>query len=149
MIAIRDCVRELIEYQTEDYSDDRDIIDYCIYSNRLYESRDYHNAVFIGYDQRGIPRYAMLRGTHGSWYMGEVNGSDKHYSFFIPANNKCQKLHLFESSIDLLSYTTLELLSGKDWRRENLLSIAGIYKPSQKIEESTLPSDLQQRLKLF
>jgi len=51
---------------------------------------------------------------------------------------------LFESAIDLLSYCTLELLSYKDWRQENHLSLAGIYKPKQNIEESTPPAALMQ-----
>lgn len=125
----------------------RDIIDYCIQTERLYESRDYHNAVFIGSDQNGIPRYGTLRGTLGRRFVGEVNGSDKHFSFSIPARNQCFKLHLFESAIDLLSYGTLELLSGRDWRQENHLSLAGIYKPKQYIEESTSPAALMQFLK--
>jgi len=125
----------------------REIIDYCIQTNRLYESRDYHNAVFVGFDQHGIPRYGTLRGTLGRRFMGEVNGSDKHFSFSIPARNECSKLHLFESAIDLLSYCTLELLSGRDWRQDNYLSLAGIYMPKKIIEESTLPAALTQYLK--
>lgn len=127
----------------------RDIIDYCIQTERLYESRDYHNAVFIGSDQNGIPRYGTLRGTSGRRFVGEVNGSDKHFSFSIPARNECFKLHLFESTIDLLSYGTLELLSGRDWRGGNCLSLAGVYKPKKNIEESTLPAALVQYLKDF
>lgn len=125
----------------------REIIDYCIQTNRLYESRDYHNAVFVGFDRHGIPRYGTLRGTSGRRFMGEVNGSDKHFSFSIQARNECSKLHLFESAIDLLSYCTLELLSGRDWRQDNYLSLAGIYMPKKIIEESTLPAALTQYLK--
>lgn len=125
----------------------REIIDYCIQTNRLYESRDYHNAVFIGFDRHGVPRYATIRGTSGRRFMGEVNGSDKHFSFSIPARNEYSKLHLFESAIDLLSYCTLELLSGRDWRQDNYLSLAGIYMPRKIIEESTLPAALTQYLK--
>nr|HPM11585.1 DUF3991 and TOPRIM domain-containing protein [Paludibacter sp.] len=127
----------------------REIIDYCIRTKQLYESRDYHNAVFIGFDRHGVPKYATLRGTFGERFMGEVNGSDKHFSFSIPARNECRKLHLFESAIDLLSYGTLELLSGKDWRQENCLSLAGIYMPKKIIEESTPPAALMQYLKDF
>ena len=124
----------------------RTLIDYCIRTNRLYESRDYHNAVFIGFNRQGTPKYAMLRGTTNSRYMGEANGSDKHFSFSIPAQQESCKLHLFESAIDLLSYGTLELFSGRDWRHENCLSLAGIYQPKKEIEESTLPAALMQYL---
>ena len=127
----------------------RILIDYCIHTGRLYESRDYHNAVFIGFDGKGVPRYGALRGTSGNRFMGDVNGSDKHYSFSIPAKCESTNLHLFESAIDLLSYGTLELLSGRDWRQDHCLSLAGIYKPKKSIEESTLPAALTKYLKDF
>ncbi|RXE60463.1 DUF3991 and TOPRIM domain-containing protein [Acetivibrio mesophilus] len=127
----------------------KEIIDYCIQSNRLYESCDYHNAVFVGFDRHDIPRYGTLRGTSGRRFMGEVSGSDKHFSFSIPARNECKKLHLFESAIDLLSYCTLELLSCRDWRKDNYLSLAGVYMPKKIIEENTLPAALMQYLKDF
>jgi hypothetical protein len=127
----------------------RTLIDYCIHTKRLYESRNYHNAVFIGFDRKDAPKYATLRGTSGRRYMGEANGSDKHYSFSIPARSECRRLHLFESAIDLLSYATFELLADRDWRQENYLSLAGIYKPKEIIEESTPPTALMQYLKDF
>lgn len=49
--------------------------------------------------------YAALCGI-GSDFRGEVFGSAKNYSFCIPAEEKCQAVHLFESAIDLLSYAT-------------------------------------------
>lgn len=125
------------------------LIDYCIQTGRLYESRKHHNAVFVGFDQQGIPKYATLRGTTNKRYMGEANGSNKHFSFSIPARQENRKLHLFESTIDLLSYGTLELISGRDWQEENNLSLAGIYKPKKIIEESTPPAALMQYLEDF
>lgn len=127
----------------------RALIEYCIRTKRLYESRDFHNAVFIGFDRQGIPCYATLRGTLGRRFVGEVNGSDKHYSFSIPAQQESSRLHLFESAIDLLSFCTLELLSGRDWQKDNCLSLAGVYQPKKKIEESTLPAALMQYLEDF
>lgn len=123
------------------------LFDYCFQTGRLYESRYRHNAVFVGFDPQGVPRYGTLRGTSGSRFMGDVSGSDKHFSFSIPAREKSTKLHLFESAIDLLSYGTLELLSGRDWRKDCCLSLAGIYKPKKNIEGSTPPAALTQYLK--
>jgi hypothetical protein len=125
------------------------LIDYCLQTGRLYESRYRHNAVFVGFDPQGVPRYGALRGTCGNRFMGDVSGSDKRFSFSVPAKDKSTKLHLFESAIDLLSYGTLELLSSRDWRRENCLSLAGIYKPKKNIEESTPPAALMQYLKAY
>ena len=92
-------------------------------------------------DADGKPRYANQRGI-GSDFIGDANGSDKHYSFGIPAAVASDTLHLFESAVDLLSYGTLQKLDGKGWRSENLLSLAGVYKPRAKIEESSLPAAL-------
>ena len=127
----------------------RTLIDYCICTGRLYESRYHHNAVFVGFDRQGVPQYGALRGTTGRRFMGDVNGSDKHYSFSIPAWNERRRLHLFECAVDLLSYGTLELLSGQDWRQDCCLSLAGIYKPKKNIGESTPPAALMQYLKDF
>ena len=124
----------------------RSIIDYCIRTRRLYESRKHHNAVFIGFDPQGVPRYGMRRGTSGSRFMGDVYGSDKRYSFSVQARDQSKSLHLFESAIELLSFGTLEMLAGRDWRSENLLSLAGVYKPRRAIEESSLPAALGQYL---
>lgn len=60
-----------------------------------------------------------------------LTGSDKRFSFFIPAESKTQTVHLFESAIDLLSYATLELRHGQS-RHDNLLSLAGVYKTENK-----------------
>ena len=36
----------------------------------------------------------------------------------------------------------MQKLDGLNWRSENLLSLAGVYKPKAKLEESTLPAAL-------
>lgn len=110
---------------------DYKIIDYCIQTSRLYESEQYHNAVFIGYDLKGKARYAALRGTIGN-YKGEASGSDKRYSFSITENPEATHVHLFESAIDLLSYATLRHMAGLDWTQDALLSLAGVYKTKRQ-----------------
>lgn len=99
---------------------DREVIDFCLATGRLYESEGrYHNVVFVGHDQYGKARYANLRGI-GSDFKGECNGSDKRFSFNIPAENS-KILHLFESAIDLLSFATIRKLNGMEWRKDHLL----------------------------
>ncbi|TNJ65303.1 DUF3991 domain-containing protein [Paenibacillus hemerocallicola] len=126
-----------------------EIIEDCVRSGRLYESRNYHNAVFVGFDEQHTPRYAAIRGTTSTRYMGEVTGSDKRYSFAIPANVKSTELHLFESAIDLLSHCTLETIAGKDWRQSHKLSLAGIYSPKEEKDESIVPSALAHYLQSY
>lgn len=124
---------------------DQELISFCIQTGRLYESEPYHNAVFIGLDKGGKARYANLRGI-GSDFIGDANGSDKRYSFGVPAAGQSDTLHLFESAIDLLSFGTLLKMEGIHWRRDNLLSLAGVYKPRNRVEDSTLPAALKQYL---
>lgn len=124
---------------------DTELIDFCLSTGRLYESAGrYHNVVFVGHDRDGKARYANLRGI-GSNFKGECNGSDKRFSFHIPAENS-GILHLFESAIDLLSFATLRKMNGIDWKKDHLLSLAGVYQPREKIEESAVPLALTQYL---
>ena len=116
---------------------DRELIDYCIRTGRLYESYPHHNVVFVGLDKYDKPRYANLRGV-SSDFKGEATGSDKRFSFNIPAENS-DMVHLFESAIDLLSYATLRKLEGMDWNSDHLLSLAGVYRPKENIAETALP----------
>ena len=118
------------------------VIDYCIEHKLLFESKKYHNAVFVGYDAGGVARYAALRGTVGA-FKGEATGSDKHYSFSICARPAQSTLHVFESAIDLLSYATLEYRAHRDWQRDALLSLAGVFKQKR---EKVVPVALSQFL---
>ena len=119
-----------------------EVIDYCLTHRLLFESRQYHNAVFVGYDKDGKARYAALRGTMGS-YKGEVTGSDKRYSFSIVENRSAETVHLFESAIDLMSYATLLHMTGRDWKQDALLSLAGVYKTKR---ENVVPVSLSRFL---
>jgi hypothetical protein len=121
----------------------REIIKYCVQNKLLYEDYKYHNVVFVGYDISGVPRYAMLRGTTEKRFIGEVLGSDKHFSFSISSNNQSEILHLFESAIDLLSYGTFEFNKGNYCLSDNYLSLAGVHVP-QKDNDLVLPIALEQ-----
>ena len=61
---------------------DPEIIRYCLERNILYESSDGKNAVFVGCDESGKPRYAAIRSMMSS-FKGDATGSDKQYSFQI------------------------------------------------------------------
>ena len=118
------------------------IIDHCLRNRTLYESADYHSAVFVGRDKQGKARYAAIRGTKGA-YKGEATGSDKHYSFSIAENPASDTVHVFESAIDLMSFATLQLFEGTNWRSNNMLSLAGVFKTKRK---DVVPIALKQYL---
>ncbi len=118
---------------------DKDIILECIDNNLIYEDLPNHNVVFVGYDKTNKPRYAGVRASNNSRYMKDAYGSHKAFSFKLEAIEKCDSIHLFESAIDLLSYATLNKLDNKEWYNDNLLSLAGVYQPAKKIDESKIP----------
>lgn len=123
-----------------------EIIDYCVKHSLLFETSEYHNAVFVGYDRQGIARYAAMRGTISA-YKGEVTGSDKHFSFSMSETPDAEHVHLFESAIDAMSFASLAVMEGRDWKQDALLSLAGVFQTKRKdvvpvpISRSPAPSD--------
>ena len=126
---------------------DRDVIRFFEETGRLYEGaytsvksgRTFIHAVFVGFDKDGTARYANLRGID-SGFKGDATGSDKRYSFSLSAKYSRDTLHLYESAIDLLSDATLMKMEGRDWRGENMLSLAGVYQPKSATAESKIPA---------
>ena len=111
---------------------DFEIINYCLEQELIIESLPYHNAVFIGKDESGTPKYAALRSTLGSTFKQDASGSDKRYSVRLLAREPTDTVHLFEAAIDLLSYATYLKCEGKDYKSESLLSLSGVYQPKKE-----------------
>ncbi|MBQ9074532.1 MAG: DUF3991 and TOPRIM domain-containing protein [Mogibacterium sp.] len=123
---------------------DGDLIEACIRKSVLYESRPFHNCIFVGFDEKGIARYACYRSTNGKKMMGDAVGSDKRYSF--RTNSSGRELHIFESPIDLLSYMTLKKMETGRWLPEPMLSLGGVYEPNADPEKRRLPVALRNML---
>lgn len=104
----------------------RDVINYCIKNRLIGETEQYHNVIFFGCDEKGVPRYACLRSTTNG-FKRDVSGSDKHYAFQIVGEDQ-EAVHLFEAAIDLLSFASLEMMAGRNWKRDALLSLGGVAK---------------------
>ena len=85
---------------------DKDVLYEFVRNKMIYESADYHNAVFVGYDSNGKPRHAHKRGTvTNNPYKGNVAGSQPQYSFHWHGTSN--KIFLFEAPIDMLSYISM------------------------------------------
>ena len=121
---------------------DKEIIKYCIENNLLYEEKQNRNVVFLGYDENNNIKYAFCRATNEKKFMREATGSNKKYSFKMNAKSENNIVHLFESSIDLLSFATLLKLNNRDWQEENLLSLGGIYTSKYDETKSKIPISL-------
>ncbi len=121
---------------------DKEIIDDCISKNLIYQTKDKHNIVFVGFDKNNVARYGFERGTNLSRYMHDLSGSHKAFSFRLKSNQFNDNIHIFESSIDLLSYATLLKINNVDWKSENYLSLGGVYQPPKDIVNGKVPISL-------
>lgn len=111
---------QVMEYLTEKRKLDKDLVKEMMEQGLIYEEKDHHNAVFVGKDREGNPRYACLRGTGEERFRMDARGSDKRYGFSI--RQRSNVLFVFEAPIDLLSFKTLF----PDYGRENMLALGGI-----------------------
>ena len=124
----------------------KNIILQCLNKCLIYQEQDTKNVVFVGFDYNGFPRYAGIRGTNKSRYMRDAYGSNKTYSFRMTSVKLNNSVHIFESAIDLLSFATIKEMKNQKWDEENLLALAGIYKPAKNSFDSKTPKALDKFL---
>ena len=98
-----------------------EIINFCHEKELLFEDSDYHNCVFLGYDGN-TPKFGAIRSTVTD-FKRDLSGSDKRFSFCIPASSPSAEVHLFEAAIDAMSYATLN----RNYHESTLLSLSGVY----------------------
>lgn len=103
------------------------LIDQMIAKGDIYESKKYHNVVFVGRDKEQNPRYAAMRGIDENRYRGEARGSEKAYGFGHIGTD--EKLFVFESPIDLLSYITAV---PEEWEKHSYISLGGLSEKAMK-----------------
>ena len=102
---------------------DREVITAFVRAGLIYEDATYHNAVFVGLDERGVARHAHKRSTNrsGRAVRQNVEGSDPRHSFHWLGGD--ESLYIFEAPIDLLSYITLHPY---DWEKHNYVACCGV-----------------------
>ena len=107
-------------YLTEARRIDEDVTGFFLSTGDIYEEAAHHNAVFVGRDESGIPRYAHQRGTTGNFRL-DVKGSDKAFNFCYRGEG--ERLFVFEAPIDLLSFLCL---FKKEWQKQSYLALGGV-----------------------
>ena len=101
---------------------DKDVLFEFVRRKMIYESADYHNAVFVGYDSNGKPRHAHKRGTVTSnSYKGNVAGSQPEFSFHWHGTS--DKIFLFEAPIDMLSYISMHK---ENWKNHSFAASCSV-----------------------
>lgn len=124
-------MRRVFAYLIKQRCIDRDIISFFARNKMLYEScelskdktKEYHNAVFVGIDENGIPCHGHKQGiyTKGNKFKGNIESSDPRYSFnYIGKSNK---FYVFEAPIDMLSFITMYQ---KNWQDDSYVSLCGV-----------------------
>lgn len=100
--------RHTYAYLTKNRGLSRDTIDLFIHEKILYEDKEHHNMVFVGYDDNNEPKFAFKRGTYdadGKKYKRDVPGSMKEYGVCLKGRGTT--VFVFEAPIDMMSYIDL------------------------------------------
>ena len=123
------------------------IIDELISRRLIAERNDNSDVLFFGYDEKGRLKHCTARATDGTSRKKDAYGSNKEYVFHLLTRVPKDRVLVFESAIDLLSYATILQDHGGDYRRENMLSVGGIYAREDKAEQMKVPPILERFLK--
>jgi hypothetical protein len=118
-----DTMRRVYAYLLKQRYIDRDVLTHFVREKKIFEDREYHNAVFVGFDEKGTTRHAHKRGTYSNAgsYRGNVEGSDPKYSFNHIGTG--DTLYVFEAPIDMLSYISLHQ---RNWQQHSYVTLDGV-----------------------
>ena len=126
-------MRRVYAYLVKHRNISRDVVAHFARKKLLYEDAKYHNAVFVGTDETGVPRHAHKRSTNssGKAFRLNVEGCDPRYTFHHMGTDG--SLYVFEAPIDMLSYITLH---PSDWQRHSYVACCGTsIQPVEKMLE--------------
>ncbi len=97
---------------------------FCTFRDKgmLFEDAKYHNAVFAGFDGKGVIRHIHKRGTNGNnSFKGNQESSTPEYSFHW--NGRSKSLFFFEAPIDMLSFIAMNKTG---WQNHNYAASCGV-----------------------
>ena len=101
---------------------DADIVQHFVNEKKIFETEEYHNAAFCGYDEKGEMKQMHLRSTlPGNRFFMDIDGSDKQYYFRHIGTNS--DVYVFEAPIDMLSYITM---NKENWRESSYVCLGGV-----------------------
>lgn len=126
-------MRRVYAYLTKSRGIDHTVISHFARAGTLYEDAEYHNCVFVGNDENGIPRHAHKRSTNsfGKAFRLNIESCDPRYSFHHLGES--DRLFVFEAPIDMLSYISLY---PENWQKNSYVSCCGTsFQPVEKMLE--------------
>lgn len=118
-------MRRVFAYLIKQRCISREVLSEFAREKLLFEDAEYHNAVFVGFDEKGVARHAHKKSTAtGSAFRINVEGSHPAYSFhYISKNPYPHNLFVFEAPIDMLSYISLH---PQNWRSASYVALNGV-----------------------
>lgn len=139
-------MRRVYAYLMKQRQIDGAIITHFARKGLLYEDAQYHNCVFVGTDEGGVPRHAHKRSTNswGKSFKANVEGSRPQYSFHHVGRDN--RLYVFEAPIDMLSYISM---NPDNWQAHSYVACCGtspqpvlqMLKPDTKMVYLCLDND--------
>ena len=101
---------------------DADIVQHFVNEKKIFETEEYHNVAFCGYDEKGEMKQMHLRSTlPGNRFFMDIDGSDKQYYFRHIGTNS--DVYVFEAPIDMLSYITM---NNGNWQESSYVCLGGV-----------------------
>lgn len=101
---------------------DADIVQHFVSEKKIFETEEYHNVAFCGYDEKGEMKQMHLRSTlPGNRFFMDIDGSDKQYYFRHIGTNS--DVYVFEAPIDMLSYITM---NNGNWQESSYVCLGGV-----------------------
>ena len=127
-------MRRTFAYLIKHRNLDSDVLSVFAKEKLIYESlekskdekNEYHNAIFVGYDEHGVARHAHKRGIYseGKSYKGNIESSNPCYSFHRKGTSN--RLYVFEAPIDLLSFISIH--KDTNWQAHSYVALCGLSK---------------------
>lgn len=100
-------MNRMLKYLLCDRGLDKDVVYAFIAKGLVFESDRYHSAVFVGKDEKNIPRHVHIRTTSlDKPFKFSVASSKPEYSFHW-TNPQSDMLYFFEAPIDMLSFISM------------------------------------------
>ncbi|MGL4791774.1 MAG: DUF3991 and toprim domain-containing protein, partial [Anaerotignaceae bacterium] len=125
-------MRRTFAYLLKHRNLDSEVLSFFAKEKLIYESlekskdgnKEYHNAIFVGYDENGVAKHAHKRSIYseGKSYKGTVEGSNPKYSF--NRRGESDRLYVFEAPIDMLSL--ISIYKNGDWQKHSYVALCGL-----------------------
>ena len=110
----------LLCYLTRERFIARDVVEHFINVKTFYEDAKYHNCVFVGLNENGVPKHCHIRSTSGNYKRTEA-GSQAEYAFHH--NGESEWLFGFEAPIDMLAFITLHR---NNWQNHSYVALCSV-----------------------